>query len=256
MKKYGDFITILYPMVSKLKLSGNNLLVFALIHGFTKDGVSKFDGSLTYICEWLNISKNAVIDTLKVLTQCEYITKEEEYRNGVKFCYYTSNYSDLIEKLDSGCKIELPSQKTKRGGCKSEPNNIIYIDSNNNNNNNISDASKKEDKFSFKQALIDMGAEESLVRDWLIVRKKKKAIDTENAFNIIKVELEKVDANINDCLSLAVERSWIGFKAEWYNNVRKNKSSFNKDSFVNNKISDIQKEIDKKRLIVEGKEYR
>lgn len=47
--KETDYITILSPMVSKLKLSGNNLIIFALIHGFSKDGEHSFNGSLEYI---------------------------------------------------------------------------------------------------------------------------------------------------------------------------------------------------------------
>lgn len=38
----SNFITILAPMITKLKLKGNELLVFALIHGFSQDGESPF----------------------------------------------------------------------------------------------------------------------------------------------------------------------------------------------------------------------
>ena len=36
--KDGDYINILAPMKSKLKLKGNALMLFALIHGYSKDG--------------------------------------------------------------------------------------------------------------------------------------------------------------------------------------------------------------------------
>lgn len=133
--KSGDYVSILAPMVQKLKLSGNNLLVFALIHGYSKDDEHTFHGSINYISCWLNISRNAVIDTLKVLVDSNYITKKEFFKNSVKFCEYKSNYEYLIKKLDSGCEIALPVAKTRKGSAKTalgsaemQPNIDIYID--------------------------------------------------------------------------------------------------------------------------------
>ena len=92
-----DYIVIQAPMVSKLSLSGNNLIIFALIHGYTKDGVHKFTGSIDYICKWTNLSRPSVIATLKALTLNGFINKEEEVVKGVKFCAYTTNYDALVE---------------------------------------------------------------------------------------------------------------------------------------------------------------
>ena len=113
--KNGDFITILAPMSSKLKLSGNNLLVFALIHGFSKDGEHAFYGSISYISSWLNISKNSVISILKKLCDIGYITKKEKYKNGIKFCKYKSNYYEIIYNKKIFCyKKQLKSKEWKK----------------------------------------------------------------------------------------------------------------------------------------------
>lgn len=149
--KNGDFITILAPMSSKLKLSGNNLLVFALIHGFSKDGEHAFYGSISYISSWLNISKNSVIDTLRVLTESGLLIKNEEIKNGVKFCNYKSQYDSILKKLDSGCEIAPVVAKKKRGGCKSQQgscetghNNNKDIDINIDNIKEDTNVSKKD----------------------------------------------------------------------------------------------------------------
>jgi hypothetical protein len=39
MKKF-DYIVIQAPMISELGLKGNSLLLFAMIHGFSKDDLS------------------------------------------------------------------------------------------------------------------------------------------------------------------------------------------------------------------------
>lgn len=69
--------------------------------------------------------------------------------------------------------------------------------------------------FNFKNSLIDLGVQPDIVKDWLLVRKNKKATNTETAFNLIKTEIEKTKLNPNDCIKLAVEKSWAGFKSEW-----------------------------------------
>lgn len=75
-------------------------------------------------------------------------------------------------------------------------------------------------KFSFKNSLKNYGFDEKLINDWLIVRKNKKASNTETAFNKFISEVEKIEkVPINEILGLCVEKSWSGFKAEWFNNI-------------------------------------
>lgn len=78
------------------------------------------------------------------------------------------------------------------------------------------DKSSSKKKFNFKKALLDLGVEECIATDWLAVRKTKKATNTETAFNRIKEQIRLSGASANDCITFAVERSWSGFKAEWY----------------------------------------
>lgn len=70
-------------------------------------------------------------------------------------------------------------------------------------------------KFNFKSSLLALGIKENIVSDWLKVRSKKKASNTETAFVRIKNEIEKSGYSANDCIRLAVEKNWIGFEAEW-----------------------------------------
>lgn len=83
----------------------------------------------------------------------------------------------------------------------------------------------KEDKiinkFNFKISLKNYGFDEKLINDWLVVRKNKKASNTETAFDKFISEVEKIEkVPINEILTVCVERSWSGFKAEWYNNLK------------------------------------
>jgi hypothetical protein len=81
--------------------------------------------------------------------------------------------------------------------------------------NNKDNKDNKDNKYSFKKNLLELGIEKQIVEDWLKVRKAKRAANTETAFNKIKLEIEKSNLTANECIKIAVERSWQGFKSEW-----------------------------------------
>lgn len=109
----------------------------------------------------------------------------------------------------------------------------------------ITDNKEKEDnklssqkKFNFKQALLDLGVCESVVNDFLLVRKNKKATNSETAFNRIKNEIAKSGLTANECITIAVEHSWQGFSAEWVNKTKtQGKADFFR-GYTPQKISD------------------
>lgn len=72
--------------------------------------------------------------------------------------------------------------------------------------------------FHFRTALIGLGVKAKIADDWLKVRKAKKGVNTETAFVAIEREVKKaIEAgySANDCIFLAAEKSWVGFKFEW-----------------------------------------
>lgn len=82
---------------------------------------------------------------------------------------------------------------------------------------------RNKEIFNFKKSLIDLGVEKEIVSDWLIVRKNKKATNSKTAFEAIKKEIEKSDKNANECIKIAVEHSWSGFKNQWIKNLENGK---------------------------------
>jgi len=84
-------------------------------------------------------------------------------------------------------------------------------------------------KFNFKTALIDLGVDSSVASDYLKVRSKKKASNTEIAFKRIKTEIIKSGLPANDAITRAVERSWSGFEASWLESGKPKQSD---DRFV------------------------
>ena len=192
-----------------LGLSGNDLMVFALINGFSQDGQGCFYGSLPYICETCGISRRTAIYILNDLVERGFLLKNETIQNGVKRVLYQVNRGSA--------KIAQVVQKLHQGGAKIAPNNII---------DNISPTEiiiykEKDVRFDFKKSLLEIGVTPQVAEDWLKVRKAKKAANTETAFKRIQKEIELSGLSADECITIAVERSWQGFKAEWVANYQR-----------------------------------
>ena len=127
MKK-NDFIVVQAQMISELNLSGKNeLLLFAMIYGYTKDGKSTCRCSLSYMKKWLKTSRSAVIRTLNDLEEAGYINRGTYMEGNVECVEYTTNYEALLERASTGEYISLDlakeARKTskKQGGLKMRP---------------------------------------------------------------------------------------------------------------------------------------
>jgi hypothetical protein len=82
----------------------------------------------------------------------------------------------------------------------------------------VTDIIIKPKKFNFKKSLIDYGFKESLVDDWLVVRKGKRASNTQTSFNSFITMVEKNKCDINILLEYVINKSWSGFNWEWVEN--------------------------------------
>lgn len=83
-----SYVQIQAFMVKDLKLSGNELIIFACIHGFSQDGESWFTGSRSYLAEWCQTSKKTVSNNLAKLCEKGYLEKRQKVNNGVTFNDY------------------------------------------------------------------------------------------------------------------------------------------------------------------------
>lgn len=93
-------------------------------------------------------------------------------------------------------------------------------------------------KFNFRSSLINYGFNENLVNDWILVRKNKKATNSETAYNSFISEIESEDCNINEMLKFCVENSWSGFKHVWVRNLKNNNNGGKQNSNQSKSDSD------------------
>jgi len=174
--KSENYIVIQGWMVNDLKLKGNRLLIFAIIHGFSQSKQGVFCGSLQYLANWTNITKRNVIENLKCLESQNLIEKSEIFENGVKFCAYKSRVDETspgVMKHHRGGDETSPGVVMKQpgGGDKTSPNNIS-----NNLSNNLLDNMPDSVKAVFS--------------DWLQYKKERKQSYTETGLSKLITQLE------------------------------------------------------------------
>lgn len=164
-----------------------------------------------------NVSKTVVNNFLKLLEKDNMISiKNETVTTRITVC----NYEDY-QKTENANKTE---QKRNKNGIKTQKSTTKELKNENNLNKEV---------FSFKKSLLGLGVENQVVSDWLAVRRKKKASNTETAFNGIKSQIEKSGLSANECIKIAVERSWQGFNYKWLDDEKNraiNNKGFKSDS--------------------------
>lgn len=126
--KDENYLTIQGWMVTQLELSGNQLLVYAIIYGFSQDG-GWFTGSQQYLSDWTNSTKRTIRNSLKSLLDSGHIEKLEYENNGVTFCKYR------VVNFPSGEKFSAGEEKISSGVGKNFPGGEEKISANNIDNN-------------------------------------------------------------------------------------------------------------------------
>lgn len=211
-------------MINRLGLKGISLSVYAIIYGFTQDGETEFKGSLQYLCDFCGgVSKPTIIKALKELVESGYLLRREEIINGVQFNRYKVNLP-LLKNLYGGSKETLSEavKDFKSGSEETLPNNKSYNKSNTDIDNKAAPApfddlifnyltGEDGKSYRFKNA----GEIASLLRDWLNVRKAKRAAMTKRA---IELNLQKLDRlaqeskmSVADYLKEVICRGWQAF---------------------------------------------
>ena len=184
--------------------------------------------NITGLASYLEISEGRVRKAFALLEDLGYLrrlrVKNEagrfvgwDYEIGVEPFPVEAPATDIQENRHS----EIPtSEKTDIRKNRHSENCNVGANVNellNNNNNNILIKTEKEIKteFNFKSELLALGVEPSTADQWLEVRRKKGAVNTELALRDFAAEVQKSGMTAEQCVQRAVIENWRGFKAAW-----------------------------------------
>lgn len=216
--KDGSYINIQSFMVTELELKGNELLVYAIIYGFSQAENTYFSGSLQYLADWTNSTRQGIMKNLKSLIDKGLIEKVGENK---QINYYKAHrpVNKVYQSTEFTGKQSLQDMSTEfTGTCKQSLHNNIDNNIDNNittttkldNLNNI-DQDSKDSSTSSSSSLV----ENSSSKEKDTVYKIKSALQShglsvETCKNIMElVRSGRVDLNrIKTVLITAQQKAW------------------------------------------------
>ena len=114
MKK--QFLTI-YDWMLGLGLTYTELVAYAVVWSFSRDGEGWFQGSSTYIAKWMCVStKRPVLKALASLVGKGLVEKSERWENGVRLCDYRAIRGGVPKTPVVSEKHQGGARKTPGGG--------------------------------------------------------------------------------------------------------------------------------------------
>lgn len=226
--KDNNFIAIQGWMRTKLNLKGNELLIYALIYGFSQDGNSRFKGSRKYIADWCGCSLDTVDRSLGSLINKGLLAKyphTDDYGNRLVdyvAIQSTSTATPAPAVTQSPAVTQAPEQDpwgnnanadtTRFQTPTDEPQPLIPEPQ-------AHTQPKKTRKAKSFDAIIDAYTSDPTTKDllgaWLQNRKAKRSAMTDRAIqgciNKLDQRAQASHMSVNDYLDEVVCRGWSAF---------------------------------------------
>nr|UVM93958.1 MAG: replication initiator protein A [Bacteriophage sp.] len=230
----SNFIAIQGWMRNKLNLKGNELLIYALIYGFSQDGHSRFTGSRKYIAEWCGCSLDTVDRSLSSLVGKGLLAKYPHTdQNGSRVVDYAAILTAIAATpahtaTPSAAQTTTPAQSPAQdpwGNTTNatteqfqtptyEPQPLLAEPE-------PKPQPKKTRKAKSFDDIIDAYTSDpttkELLDEWLQNRKAKRSAMTDSAIqsniNVLDRLAQESRMNVNDYLAEVIRRGWGSFFA-------------------------------------------
>lgn len=226
--KDNNFIAIQGWMRTRLNLKGNELLIYALVYGFSQDGNSRFTGSRKYVAEWCGCSLDTVDRSLSSLVGKGLLAKYPHTdQNGSRVVDYAAILT-AIAATPAAAQATAPAQA---------PAQDAWADTTDANTEQLQTPTyepqpllaepepkpqpKKTRKSKSFDTIIDAYTSDpttkELLGEWLQNRKAKRSAMTDSAIqsniNVLDRLAQESRMNVNDYLAEVIRRGWGSFFA-------------------------------------------
>ena len=207
------YITIQEFMVRDLKLKGNELLVYAIIYGFSQDNENTYWKGNNYIAEWLGISNRNIVNVIQSLINKNLIEQIKEPNNNCRY-KITSEKSSLVKKVHKGSEksSQPPCEKSSLPTYKELNITNKYI--NINININKRDLAEKFTTIQLKQFINSYLQNNELTEtlmDFLRMRYKSKIKTTINAIYLMCKKINNMPIELRqEAIENSIMNGWQG----------------------------------------------
>ena len=109
--KDGQYVSIQAFMVSEYGLKGNELIIYAVIYGYSQDGEHWYYGSKAHLAAWCGASKNTVGNCIKSLIEKGLVERRENEERGQVRVEYRATRNLTPHTKIGGAEIGTPHPK-------------------------------------------------------------------------------------------------------------------------------------------------
>lgn len=194
-----------------------------------------FNQSNSLVRAFINVSEPTLIRQRNVLKQLGLIEFESGKALRSNTTYYLNNLSSVVSRHFSSdvssvfsrvdekpldyTKQETKPNETKHEESADKPHSKNHSKKSNPGKGKEKSSEQKENPAEFKRKLIEYGFTPQLAEEWMLIRKKKKAINSDMAFENFIKEVEKCNKDPNEVLQIVVNKQWKGLEASWIKNI-------------------------------------
>lgn len=196
----------------ELGLTGNELLVYAVIAGYSANGQGCYYGSAAYMADLCGVTIRTARDLMHSLAGKGLVTKVDDIVNGVKVCRY--------QVVGGREKISPVGKNFPQGREKISPNNIIdntpYVCKSDKSLLHTAPQGAASQSDILKK-FEELGCDAAVLRDWVAARKGAKV--TQSVLDGMQREARKAGISLAEAVRICAENSWRGFRADYLHKV-------------------------------------
>lgn len=217
-----DFMTDEKLMLCSAEATGVYIRIMCLMHKSDDYGKillrqnfrqteRQIENFATQLAVFLPYSKEIILRSLNELLSEKVLTIDNDLL--VQKRMVKDNELSVTRALSGKKGAEKTNNKHKDfASAKITANSENEIDIENESDN----VNKKDKKFDFKKSLVAYGFSEEDVTEWLAIRLKKKAINSERAYKQFIEQVEKTKADKQKIMKLILDKQWKGYESTWY----------------------------------------
>lgn len=124
--KDNSYVVIQSFMLNDLHLKGNELIVYAVIYGYTQDGEHWYYGTRGHLAEWCGATKGTITNCLNSLLEKGYIERREVQRPGHVEVQYQAKNCNPLPKINRGATKNYDTPLSKIGSINIKEDNKGY----------------------------------------------------------------------------------------------------------------------------------
>ena len=224
MIKDNNYVNIQGWMVTQLGLKGNDLIVYAIIYGFSQDKDSTFKGSRQYLADWCNVTVRSIQNTLNNLMEMGLIKQTVHSKDNHNVEYAIIEPSEK-SSLDLVKNFHEPSEKSSPYNIdnKLEEDNKEFISKDINlgkpttTKKSSTEKEKKPNLYQKCLGMIEEYTEDKKLRELLDtylrmrLSVKDKPLYGANQWKGLLNKLALIEGNDIEIVQYALERGYLSF---------------------------------------------